>query len=70
MTGKNRFYMEGALEFLDAEGEWHFDPASRELYLFPPTGVKLTAETQLLLTQTDTLFEFVVRSHRNLPFWG
>jgi hypothetical protein len=20
----NRFYMEGALEFLDAEGEWHF----------------------------------------------
>jgi hypothetical protein len=56
---KNRFYMEGSLEFLDAEGEWHFDAKSRELYVFPPSGASFNANAEALLTQTDTLFEFV-----------
>ena len=25
LTGKNRFYMEGSVEFLDQPGEWHYD---------------------------------------------
>ena len=55
----NRFYMEGAAEFLDAEGEWHFDQASRTLYMMPPAGVKLPPAPELLLTQTDTLLQFL-----------
>ena len=27
----NPYYLEGSVEFLDAPGEWHFDPASRQL---------------------------------------
>ena len=50
--------MEGSLEFLDAEGEWHFDPVTRALYVIPPTGIDL-AQSELMLTQTDTLFEFI-----------
>jgi hypothetical protein len=52
----NRYYLEGGIEFLDAEGEWHYDAASRELHLIPPAGVSVQG-AELLLTQTDTLFE-------------
>lgn len=59
----NRFYMEGSLEFLDSEGEWHFDHESNSLYVFPPAELGVKPETmvehELLLTQTDRLFEFV-----------
>ena len=56
----NRFYMEGSAEFLDDQGEWHFDPASRELYLFPPSELASAVQgASLMLTQTDTLFEFL-----------
>ena len=55
----NRFYMEGAAEFLDAEGEWHFDQPTRTLYMMPPAGVSLPTSPELLLTQTDTLFQFL-----------
>ena len=55
--------MEGSIEFLDAPGEWHFDPSTRELYVFPPRGVSLeSTTTELVLTQTDTLFEFIGES--------
>ena len=64
----NRYYMEGSIEFLDAEGEWHFDPATRVLSLIPPKGFAASnggkggvggmGGAELLLTQTDTLFEF------------
>lgn len=37
----NRFYMEGSREFVDAPGEWHFNPTTRELVVFPPSGVSL-----------------------------
>ena len=59
MQGSNRFYMEGALEMLDAPGEWHFDAAKRELYVFPleASSSKITS-MDLLLTQTDTIFAF------------
>ena len=52
------------LQFLDAPGEWHYDQATRELFIIPPqeftapTAAKLNA-AEVLLTQTDTLFEFV-----------
>lgn len=56
----NRFYMEGSIEMLDAPGEWHFDAEKRSLHVFPPTalGNSSLADTQLVLTQTDTLFDF------------
>ena len=54
----NRYYLEGSIEFLDHESEWHFDASTRLLTLFPPRGVSLQG-TELLLTQTDTLFELV-----------
>lgn len=59
LKGGNRFYMEGSLEFVDAPGEWHFDASARELFVFPPTGTALDGSSELVLTQTDTLFEFV-----------
>ena len=58
----NRFYMEGSIEMLDAPGEWHFDPETRSLYVFPPAelsgGGGSMDDTRLVLTQTDTLFDF------------
>ena len=51
--------MEGSLEFLDAEGEWHFDPATRELYVVPPAGVASGLDSKVFLSQTDALFTFV-----------
>ena len=59
-TVGNRFYMEGSIEMLDAPGEWHFDAETRSLYVFPPTelGSGSMDDTQLVLTQTDTLFDF------------
>ena len=68
------YYMEGSIEFLDREGEWFFDPKTRQLYVFPPaallpsasassagnsSGTMMDAGASLLLTQTDTLFEIV-----------
>ena len=56
----NRFYMEGSIEMLDTPGEWHFDAATRSLYVFPPTelGGGSMDDAQVVLTQTDTLFDF------------
>ena len=60
LTQGNRFYMEGSIEFLDEQGEWHYDRNTSMLYVFPPPGISLAAETtEIVLTQTDTLFEFV-----------
>ena len=62
--------MEGSSEFLDHEGEWYFNSTTRELFLIPPaefagpTPAKLDA-AEVLLTQTDTLFEFVGSSSDN-----
>eukprot|EP00756_Hemistasia_phaeocysticola_P003782 Hpha_TRINITY_DN12449_c0_g1::TRINITY_DN12449_c0_g1_i1::g.42998::m.42998 len=57
LSTKNRFYMEGNIEFLDAAGEWHYDPRTRALYVVPPSGVSgPAAMADLLLTQTDCLF--------------
>jgi hypothetical protein len=61
--------MEGSSEFLDAEGEWHFDQASRTLYVVPPGSTAAAAagggtkeqehpSMSLVLTQTDALFRF------------
>ncbi len=33
-----RFALEGSRSFLDAPGEWHFDPAAGELLVRPPLG--------------------------------
>ena len=57
----SRFYMEGSLEFLDSKGEWHFDSATRMLYIVPPGGDSRSASTANLipiLTQTDSLLRF------------
>eukprot|EP00039_Didymoeca_costata_P024282 m.9868 g.9868 ORF g.9868 m.9868 type:complete len:1044 (+) comp4155_c0_seq1:84-3215(+) len=63
LSSHNRYYMEGSLEFIDTEGEWHFDPATRKLYLIPPSELSNVSpstlnEASVLLTQTDTLIEF------------
>eukprot|EP00756_Hemistasia_phaeocysticola_P061759 Hpha_TRINITY_DN5172_c0_g1::TRINITY_DN5172_c0_g1_i1::g.193094::m.193094 len=53
---RNRFYMEGSGEFLDAPGEWWFDAATRNLYLYPEAdGGASLAPDELVLTQTDVL---------------
>ena len=58
LTQGNRYYMEGSVEFLDEQGEWYFNRNTSELLVFPPTGLSLSAETtEIVLTQTDTLFE-------------
>lgn len=68
--GSSRYYLEGDRQFLDAQGEWFFDPTTRDLFIIPPeeftspTAAKLNA-AEVLLTQTDTLFEFVGESSDN-----
>eukprot|EP01051_Picozoa_sp_SAG22_P028627 SAG22_NODE_10193_length_548_cov_0.919822_2_plen_113_part_00 len=58
LTQGNRFYMEGSIEFLDEPGEWYFNRNTSELFVFPPAGLSLSAETtEIVLTQTDTLFD-------------
>jgi hypothetical protein len=62
--GPSRYYLEGDRQFLDVAGEWHFNPATRELFIIAPdefgaaTAARLNA-AEVLLTQTDALFEFV-----------
>lgn len=51
----NRFYLEGSLDFLDAEGEWHYDRRTRRLRVLvaaDPGGLPL------VLTQTDRVLSF------------
>ena len=43
LTQGNRYYTGGSIEFLDAPGEWHYDPNTNELYVFPPPGIVLRA---------------------------
>jgi len=54
--------MEGSREFLDEQGEWHYDQASRTLYIMPPAGAGAGAGVSVpmapVLTQTATLFHF------------
>lgn len=42
----NQYFLQGKLEALDTEGEWYYDPTSRQLYFWPPgitaEGTKLT----------------------------
>jgi hypothetical protein len=79
--GSSRYYMEGSADFLDTEGEWHFNATTRELYVIPPAEFTAAAEldgegllppivaalnaAEVLLTQTDTLFEFAAASSEN-----
>jgi hypothetical protein len=42
MRGNDRYYFQGALEDLDAPGEWAFDRREGKLYFMPPLGVDLT----------------------------
>ena len=37
-TKHHDYYLEGKLEFLDAESEWFFDPLTKELYFWVPNG--------------------------------
>ena len=37
-TKHHHYFFEGKLAFLDAEREWFFDPATKELYLWPKDG--------------------------------
>ena len=34
----NRFFIDNALEELDAPGEWYYDRAAKRLYFWPPDG--------------------------------
>merc|ERR1712137_814088 len=55
--------MEGSLDFLDVEGEWHFDPKTRVLYIVPPSSISVDevnmSSLPLLLTQTDCILKFI-----------
>ena len=71
-TKHHDYYLEGKLEFLDTEGEWFFDPETRDLFFFPPNG---TDPNELLIrgkTQSYA-FEIIDSDHvtiRNLEFFG
>lgn len=39
MRGNDRYYFQGALEELDAAGEWHFDRRKQVLYFKPPAAL-------------------------------
>lgn len=39
IRANDRFYFQGALEELDAPGEWHFDRRTQTLYFKPPAGL-------------------------------
>ena len=56
----NRYYIEGSIDFLDQEGEWHWNPETRALSVVPPIGTsKAELEAmELILTQTDNLLRF------------
>ena len=56
----NRYYMEGSIEFLDDESEWHFDPETRRLTIVAPPDATAAsiAAMPLVLTQTDTVLSF------------
>ena len=43
----NRYYMEGSIEFLDDESEWHFDPETRRLTIVAPPGATLAPPSTL-----------------------
>ena len=72
MKGANRYYMENNIEFLDVEGEWHYDAATRALYVIPPAGRRPRAGSArggaaatmassmhgIVLTQSDCLLRF------------
>ena len=61
MKGANRYYMENNVEFLDVEGEWHYDAATRALYVIPPHGSGCSAAAPMqsvVLTQSDCLLRF------------
>lgn len=45
LTDGNRFYLTGALQALDAPGEWYFDPTTRTLTFLPPSGATAQAGT-------------------------
>lgn len=71
----NRYYIEGSLEFLDEEGEWHFDAETDYLYVYPPADLHLDtaslAKVELVLTQTDRVLDFVgsdASKVRNIAF--
>jgi hypothetical protein len=43
MRGNDRYYFQGALEDLDAPGEWHFDRRTQTLYFKPPAAIDSAA---------------------------
>ncbi|MFG0252195.1 MAG: right-handed parallel beta-helix repeat-containing protein [Phycisphaerales bacterium JB038] len=59
-----QFRVFGLLCELDRPGEWHFDPASRRLYLYPPG--ELTAETQVSIPVADGFLRLTGAAHVEL----
>lgn len=41
LSDHNRFYAEGSVEFVDVPGEWALNVETRELFVFPPTGISM-----------------------------
>ena len=51
----DRYHVEGALDFLDAPGEWHFDKASETLSYFPRRGEKLATAKVVVPSLTQVV---------------
>lgn len=43
----SRYYLEGALEFLDAPGEFYYDKAKGTLKFIPPVGFEISKDTKI-----------------------
>jgi hypothetical protein len=68
----SRYYLQGALAFLDAAGEWYLDRAAHQLYYWPRAGTMVGQE--ILIPTTKDVIRVVGASEgalaRNIVFDG
>jgi len=71
-TKHHDYFLEGKLEFLDAESEWFFNPNTKELYFWAPNGMDPN-NLQVRGKVQSYAFEITNSDHiqiKNLEFFG
>ncbi len=53
----SRYFLLGDPAFLDAPGEWHYEPATATLSFVPPDAARLADRTAVVAATTDSLIE-------------
>ena len=64
---RDRYYVQGIFEELDAPGEWYLDRAAHQLYFWPPGGVK-SSEVSVFAPRLKTILD--IRQAQHLTFQG